>query len=88
MGCFVVLFALISPRLALFFILIFSDWIGQAIDGWIVPMLGFFFLPWTLLAYVIMWQVTIHITFLLSAIAVAATDRILAPTLKVKHAAH
>lgn len=45
MGCFVVLFALISPRLALFFILIFSDWIGQAIDGWVVPMLGFFFCP-------------------------------------------
>ena len=60
MGCFVVLFALISPRLALFFILIFSDWIGQAIDGWIVPMLGFFLLPWTLLAYVIMWQVSPH----------------------------
>jgi hypothetical protein len=57
MGCFVVLFALISPRLALFFVLIFSDWIGQAIDGWIVPILGFFFLPWTLLAYVVMWQV-------------------------------
>ena len=34
-----VLFALISPRLALFFILIFSDWIGRTIDGWIVPML-------------------------------------------------
>jgi len=57
MGCFVVLFALISPRLALFFVLIFSDWIGRALDGWIVPVLGFFFLPWTLLAYVVMWQV-------------------------------
>lgn len=60
MGCFVVLFALISPRLALFFVLIFSDWIGQAIDGWVVPILGFFFLPWTLLAYVVMWQVSPH----------------------------
>ena len=57
MGCFVVLFALISPRLALFFILIFSDWVGQALDGWVVPVLGFFFLPWTLLAYIVMWQV-------------------------------
>jgi len=57
MGCFVVLFALVSPRLALFFILIFSDWIGRALDGWVVPVLGFFFLPWTLLAYVVMWQV-------------------------------
>ncbi len=60
MGCFVVLFALISPRLALFFILIFSDWVGQALDGWVVPVLGFFFLPWTLLAYIVMWQVSPH----------------------------
>ncbi len=29
----------------------------------------------------IMWQVVIHITFLLSAIAIAATDRLLAPPL-------
>ncbi len=58
MGCFVPLLALISPRLALFFILVFSGWIGEALEGWIVPVLGFFFLPWTLLAYVVMWQVS------------------------------
>ncbi len=58
MGCFVPLLALISPRLALFFILLFSGWIGEAVDGWIVPILGFFFLPWTLLAYVVMYQVS------------------------------
>src|SRR3954463_2732417 len=55
MGCFVVLFALISPRLALFVILLFSDWIGRAFDGWIVPVVGFFLLPWTTLAYTVMW---------------------------------
>lgn len=59
MGCFVVLFAFISPRLALFFILLFSGgWIGDAFDGWVLPMLGFFLLPWTTLAYVVMWQIT------------------------------
>ena len=58
MGCFVVLFALISPRLALFFILLFSDWIARAFDGgWILPVLGFFLLPWTTLAYVVMWEI-------------------------------
>lgn len=57
MGCFVALFALISPRLALFFILVFSDWIGQAFDGWVLPLLGFFLLPWTTLAYVVMWEI-------------------------------
>ncbi|MCB0857141.1 MAG: hypothetical protein KDB57_03365 [Solirubrobacterales bacterium] len=58
MGCLVPLLALISPRLALFVILLFSGWIGEALDGWIVPVLGFFFLPWTLLAYVVMYQVS------------------------------
>lgn len=58
MGCFLVLFALISPRLALFFTLVFSDWVGEAFDGWVLPVLGFFLLPWTTLAYIVMWQVT------------------------------
>jgi len=58
MGCFVALFALISPRLALFFILVFSDWVGQAFDGWVLPVLGFFLLPWTTLAYIVMWEIS------------------------------
>ncbi len=58
MGCFVALFALISPRLALFVVLVFSDWVGQAFDGWVLPVLGFFLLPWTTLAYIVMWQIT------------------------------
>jgi hypothetical protein len=58
MGCFLVLFALISPRLALFFVLVFSDWIAQAFEGgWVLPVLGFFLLPWTTLAYVVMWEI-------------------------------
>jgi hypothetical protein len=46
---------LISPRLALFVIWIFSDWLSRAFDGWLVPVLGFFLLPWTTLAYTLMW---------------------------------
>lgn len=55
MGCLVPLLALISPRLALFALLLFSDLIGDAFDSWIVPVLGFFLLPWTTLAYVVMY---------------------------------
>ena len=55
MGCFAALLALISPRLALFFIWIFSDLLGDAFDSWFVPLLGFFLLPWTTLAYALMW---------------------------------
>jgi len=56
MGCFAALLALISPRLALFFIWLFSDMLGRAFDDWIVPLLGFFLLPWTTLAYAVMWD--------------------------------
>ncbi len=56
MGCLVVLFALISPRLALFAIWLFSDLLSRAFDGWLVPLLGFFLLPWTTLAYAVMWS--------------------------------
>ena len=55
MGCFLVLFALISPRLALFAIFVFSDLLSRAFDSWFVPFLGFFLLPWTTLAYAVMW---------------------------------
>jgi hypothetical protein len=54
-GCLAALLALISPRLALFAIWIFSDLLSRAFDSWIVPLLGFFLLPWTTLAYAVMW---------------------------------
>jgi hypothetical protein len=56
-GCFVALLSLISPRLALFAIFIFSDLLSRAYDSWVVPLLGFFLLPWTTLAYAVMWSV-------------------------------
>ena len=56
MGCILVLLALISPRLALFAVWIFSDLLGRAFEGWLVPLLGFFLLPWTTLAYAVMWS--------------------------------
>jgi len=56
MACLVVLLALISPRLALFALWLFSDVLGDAFDSWIVPLLGFFVLPWTTLAYAGLWS--------------------------------
>ena len=55
MGCIAVLLALISPRLALFFVWIFSNLLERAYDEWWLPLLGFFLLPWTTLAYAAMW---------------------------------
>jgi hypothetical protein len=56
MPCLIALIALISPRLALFGIFLFSDLLGDAFESWFVPLLGFFLLPWTTLAYAVMWS--------------------------------
>ena len=56
MGCILALLALISPRLVLFLLWIFGDTLGKAYDSWIVPVLGFFLLPWTTLAYAAFWE--------------------------------
>ena len=57
MPCLIALFALIGPRIALVFTAIFSDMISRAIDSWVVALLGFLFLPWTTLAYVVFYDV-------------------------------
>jgi hypothetical protein len=56
MPCVVAVLALLSPRLALFALWIFSNLLDRAYDSWIVPVLGFFLLPWTTLAYAVMWD--------------------------------
>jgi hypothetical protein len=56
MGCILALFALISPRLALFLVWLFSDILSRAYDSWIIPLLGFFVLPWTTLTYAAFWD--------------------------------
>jgi hypothetical protein len=58
--CLAVVLALISPRLALFAMLVLSNVLGRAFDSWLLPVLGFFLLPWTTLAYAVMWDVGTH----------------------------
>ena len=47
---------MISPRLALFLLWLFTDLLSRAFESWFVPFLGFFLLPWTTLAYAGMWS--------------------------------
>jgi len=56
MGCILALLALISPRLVLFLLWLFSDVLSRAYDAWIIPLLGFFLLPWTTLTYAAFWD--------------------------------
>lgn len=55
-GCLLVLLAFISPRLVLFLLWLFGDLLGRAYDTTIVPLLGFFLLPWTTLTYAAFWD--------------------------------
>ncbi|HKH17996.1 MAG TPA: hypothetical protein VKA57_10750 [Solirubrobacteraceae bacterium] len=57
MSCLIALFALIGPRVALVFTWLFSGMIGRAIDSALVAVLGFLLLPWTTLAYVVLYDV-------------------------------
>src|SRR3954449_11198976 len=56
MPCLAVVLALISPRLAIIAVWLFSDILSDAFDSWLLPFLGFFLLPWTTLAYALVWS--------------------------------
>jgi hypothetical protein len=57
MPCLVGCLALFMPRLAIVLVAIFSDYLGQAYNHNILwPVLGFFFLPLTTLAYAWAWH--------------------------------
>jgi hypothetical protein len=43
--------ALLAPRFAIVLVVVFSDYIGRAYETVLWPLLGFFFMPLTTLAY-------------------------------------
>ena len=51
MCCVLVALAFVGPRFALFLLWLFSDYLSRAFDGFLLPFLGFLFLPWTTLAF-------------------------------------
>ena len=57
MGCLILIFALVSARLAIIVTWLFTGVLGRAYDEWWLPVLGFFLLPWTTLAYAVMGEV-------------------------------
>ena len=60
MPCVAAVLAFISPRLAIIVVALFSNVLSRAFDSWFLPLIGFFILPWTTLAYAIMWDVGTH----------------------------
>jgi hypothetical protein len=56
MCCLALVAGFIGPRAALLLWWLFGDRVDAAFDTWIWPLLGLLFLPWTTLAYVIVWS--------------------------------
>ena len=53
MCCVLILLAFFTPRIVLFILWVFTNYLSRAYDGFLVPFLGFLFLPATTLAYAI-----------------------------------
>ena len=51
MGCIITVIALALPRILMFFAFLLTDWFGLAFETRMWPILGFFFMPYTTLAY-------------------------------------
>ena len=51
MGCLVIILFLAFPRVALLLLFLFTNYLGRAYHGLLLPVLGFFFLPLTTLVY-------------------------------------
>ena len=56
MCCLALTAGLIGPRIALLAWWIFGDRVELAFDSWIWPLLGLLLLPWTTLAYLLVWS--------------------------------
>jgi hypothetical protein len=54
-GCLIALVAMLSPRLAVFLLWLFTDRMSIAFDSFWVALLGFLFLPWTTLAWAVVY---------------------------------
>ena len=49
MCCVLILLAFFTPRIVLFVLFLFTDYLVRAFDGFVLPFIGFLFLPATTL---------------------------------------
>jgi hypothetical protein len=59
MPCLLVLLVLLFPRVVLVLLFLLSNYLQRAYHDFLIPLLGFFFLPLTTLAYA--WMVNSHL---------------------------
>ena len=61
MCCLVLTAGFLGPRIALLAWWIFGERVELAFDSWAWPLLGLIFLPWTTLAYVLVWSPVVSV---------------------------
>lgn len=49
--CFIFLIALFAPRVAFALMWLFTDYVERAFGGFLLPLLGLLFMPWTAIVY-------------------------------------
>ncbi len=57
--CVLALLTVLTPRVVLVLMFLFSNYLGRAYHGLLIPVLGFFFLPVTTIVYA--WLVNSHL---------------------------
>jgi hypothetical protein len=53
MCCVLALLAFVGPRVVLFLLFLFTNYLQRAFDSFLLPVIGFLFLPWTTIAWAI-----------------------------------
>ena len=53
MCCVLILLAFFTPRIVLVLLWLFSDYLSRSFDGFVIPLLGFIFLPATTIGYAV-----------------------------------
>jgi hypothetical protein len=80
-----ILIGLLLPRLIIFILWFFSNWFNGVFQNWVIPLLGFIFLPYTTLWYSAVinwyggtwgfWQVAIMVVAVIADLSSHAKNR-------------
>ncbi len=74
MCCWIILAFAFAPRAALFLMWLFTRRISAAFGGSLLPLLGFFFMPWTTLTYTLVSPHGLNILEIVLLVVAAGVD--------------
>lgn len=86
MGCFAAALGLMLPRFVLVVMWLAGRWIQNTFDHWLIPLLGIFFLPYTLLWFLVvmnfyhaqwgLWQILFMVVAVIADLSSVARRRL------------